>query len=103
MTAAGRARSVACRGLPPGLRDEDLLQGLELLDALAGAHRHGEQWLLGHVHGHPGLVPDPLVEPTQHTASTASVGLKMPELPQLSCIHCSKSRSVSIVITLTII
>ena len=48
--------------LPPGLRDEDLLQRLELLDALAGAHRHGQQRLLGDVHGHAGLVPDPLVE-----------------------------------------
>src|ERR1700722_6896876 len=42
----------------PGVGHQDLTQGLEVLDALAGAEDHGVERVVRHLHGHPGLLPD---------------------------------------------
>ena len=46
-----------------GSEIEDLLERLELLDALAGPQRDGVQRPVGEVDRHAGLVAEPLVEP----------------------------------------
>ncbi|EGJ77410.1 putative cell shape-determining protein MreB [Streptomyces sp. Tu6071] len=51
------------------LRVQHLLERLELLDALAGAERHGVERVLGDVDRHPGLAAQPLVEAAQQGAA----------------------------------
>src|SRR4029079_12440626 len=64
--SASVAGSVAERAsVPPALRDQDLLEPLELLHALAGAHGDAREGVLGDVHGHPGLVTETFVEPAE--------------------------------------
>src|ERR1700741_5532273 len=44
--------------LSPGVGHQYLTQGIEVLDALAGAEHHGVERVVGDLHGHPGLLPD---------------------------------------------
>ena len=45
-----------------GGADQDPLEGFELLQALAGAHGHCDQGIVGDVDRHAGLVLEALVE-----------------------------------------
>src|SRR3954468_6884819 len=58
------------RPLVTGLGDEDLLQRLELLDALARTHGHRVERVVGDVDRHAGLVLQALVESTEQRAAT---------------------------------
>src|SRR4051812_24182542 len=54
----------------PWLRDQHLLQGLELLDALTCTHGNGVEGVVGDEYRHAGLVLQPFVETTQQRAAT---------------------------------
>src|SRR6478609_280666 len=54
----------------PRLGDQDLLECLELLDALARPERDGVERVVGDVDRHPGLVAQSLVEPLEQRAAT---------------------------------
>src|SRR3954470_23277209 len=64
-----RRLSLTLRGSVARFGDQDLLKGLELLDALAGAHRHRVKRVVGDVNRHPGLVLQPPVETAKQSAA----------------------------------
>src|SRR5690348_4716693 len=60
-----RVRRLSCTAAPrrgdflaPSVGYQDLAQGLEVLDALAGAEHHGVERVVRDLHGHPGFLPD---------------------------------------------
>src|SRR3990172_12229218 len=60
----------AIPGLPPGRAHQDPPQALELLQAASRAEDDGLERRLGYVHGHPRLVPEPLVQTSVQRSPT---------------------------------
>src|SRR6266568_2754093 len=77
-----RVRRVSCTGTPrpaaaaaaawsaPGVRQQDLAESLEILDALAGSQHDRLQGIVGYVDGQAGLLAQPVIYAAQQRAAT---------------------------------